>query len=242
MKTLIGIIIVLMSFAIQAQNAMYVVDTECTRWETVSIPINVANQDDFVAFQFDLVIPVSTTFVSAELTDRSDGHMLSAVAVEPTRVRVLAFSMSNALFKDNEGPIVKIHIEVEARPGIHPLLLEDAIIASPSAQNIIDDYCSGILTVKRSTVSIKSIVEPEGFGIVEGYGDYEIGYPVKLLAIPYRSTEFVKWSIYGGEVISKEEYLVFRAEKDEIFVAHFKKKSPDRLIDRIRLWWRNIRN
>ena len=238
MKTLIGIIIVLTSLVIQAQNSMHVLYTECIRTQTVTIPIEVLNQDEFVAFQFDLIFPEDVEFLSAKLTDRKVDHDLSAVAVGNNRARFVAYSLNNFVFTGVEGVVLNVDVEVHAQAGEYDILLEDVILASLDAQNIIDDVYHGILLVKEPTFSIKGISNNDLLGRVEGSGIYKQGYPVRLLAVSYRSTEFVKWTTYENKPISKNKNLIFKAEADEVYIAHFKKKDNLGWIDRLRHWWR----
>ena len=133
-------------------NVMIVLDATADPGEEVLIEIAIDNVDQFVALQFDIVLPDGFTYVpnSTELNpERSDGHQAHAAILPNTNTyRALAFSMQNAYFLGNSGVVLSFKVIAPDTPGaIYPFNLTDAIISNLNAQQILTGVVNGVVTM-----------------------------------------------------------------------------------------------
>ena len=67
---------------------------------------------DFTAFQFEVELPENTDITAMRVNgQRKDGHQLLFAKVADNRYRVAVLSLSNAVFKGNEGELLSISID-----------------------------------------------------------------------------------------------------------------------------------
>lgn len=90
------------------QNIMFIRDIQTQILDTVSISLHINNSEAFVAFQTDVKIPEGFTYInnSANLSERANGHILSANLIPGNILRVLAFhSIKTVLWRYRSGSI-----------------------------------------------------------------------------------------------------------------------------------------
>ncbi len=81
-------------------------------YDTLYIPFNIRNYESFVAFQFDVSLPPEVIYQpnSAVLTSRAQGHVVTASVLGNGKIRIIAFSMTQAPFLSDSGDVVKIKV------------------------------------------------------------------------------------------------------------------------------------
>lgn len=108
----------------QTTESLSIADFEITAGETKSVAVEMTSDTEFVAFQFDLLLPDGITIALTERgkldvelgKDMVDDHTLAAQKVSETenRYRFVCFSMTNAGFWDTSGTVLNISIQADA--------------------------------------------------------------------------------------------------------------------------------
>ena len=108
----------------QTTESLSIADFEIMAGETKSVAVELTSDTEFVAFQFDLLLPDGLTIASTEqgLLDVQLNvgmvlnHMLTAQKVSETEnlYRFVCFSMTNAGFLNTSGTILNISIQADA--------------------------------------------------------------------------------------------------------------------------------
>lgn len=103
-------------------NAFYIPSTTLSAGAQQTLNINLKNENEITAFQFDLTLPsgiVINTMLNdddeqvpnVKLTERKKSkHQLSCVQQEDGSYRIVVISMSNQTFRNNDGAIVAVNV------------------------------------------------------------------------------------------------------------------------------------
>lgn len=103
-------------------NAFYIPSTTLSAGAQQTLNINLKNENEITAFQFDLTLPSGITVntmlndddeqvPNVQLTDRKKSkHQLSCIQQEDGSYRIVVISMSNQTFRDNDGAIVAVNV------------------------------------------------------------------------------------------------------------------------------------
>lgn len=75
----------------------------------VMLPVALNNREVYSAFQLDVVLPVGVELAEATLTGRAKAsHTIAWNTLADGSVRVVAYAMDNAAFRDNEGALLNL--------------------------------------------------------------------------------------------------------------------------------------
>lgn len=75
----------------------------------VMLPVALNNREAYSAFQLDVVLPVGVELAEATLTGRAKAsHTIAWNTLADGSVRVVAYAMDNAAFRDNEGALLNL--------------------------------------------------------------------------------------------------------------------------------------
>ncbi|NLN95084.1 MAG: T9SS type A sorting domain-containing protein, partial [Bacteroidales bacterium] len=121
-------------------NIMKLHDVVAEAGSTIVIEMEIINEDQFVAWQFDIPLPEGFDYVagSAALTDRATNHQIHANVLPSTNLfRSLSISFTNDFFLGNSGVVATYEITTPDEPGVYDFVLVDAIISNIQAQDII---------------------------------------------------------------------------------------------------------
>ena len=103
-------------------NAFYIPSTTLSAGAQQTLNINLKNENEITAFQFDLTLPSGITVntmlndddeqvPNVQLTDRKKSkHQLSCIQQGDGSYRIVVISMSNQTFRDNDGAIVAVNV------------------------------------------------------------------------------------------------------------------------------------
>lgn len=103
-------------------NNFYIPNITLNAGAQQTLNINLKNENEITAFQFDLTLPsgiaINTMLndddelvPNVQLTDRKKSkHQLSCIQQEDGSYRIVVISMSNQAFRDNDGAIVAINV------------------------------------------------------------------------------------------------------------------------------------
>lgn len=142
---------------IEAENWMTISSATAQPADTIALSIDITNDDPFVAFQCDVLLPEAMTYIenSVMLTDRSVDHVVSATVLVGNCLRIIVFSPNNNFFLGNEGDVLTFEINTGNILGWFPLNLENVIIANEYSQNICTGVVNGWIDVQSITVNSK---------------------------------------------------------------------------------------
>ena len=122
----------------------------------VELPFSINNMEEFVAFQFDLILPgvLSYPVNDIELTSRkADDHVVSANMIDENKLRVIAYSPSNQPFSGNSGDIVNIGLSVFGNDGNYSLNLTNVVISDSNYIDIFSASYNGTLSIISPDIS-----------------------------------------------------------------------------------------
>jgi len=125
-----------------------------TKGDTVSLPFSINNSEPFVAFQFDITLPDSVSFVNSSLilSNRASGsHSITSSFITSNKLRVLAYSMNQSQFSGSAGEVCSFNVILNKKYGEYPLSLSDGIIGNVNNQNIISSMNNGLLKILPDT-------------------------------------------------------------------------------------------
>ena len=131
-----------------AQNSMAVTSATGHPQEEVTLNISIENSVEFVAFQTEIPLGESLEYVtgSAVLTDRSNGHLLSA-KVSGSTLKIYAYSLSNTAFTGSEGDVMTFRLRLLNEPGENAIVLDKAKIADATGNALPLETSNGTVTI-----------------------------------------------------------------------------------------------
>jgi len=136
---------------IQNSNIMKLWDTTAQVGENIVINMEIINDDTFVGFQFDILLPEAFEYVPNTIAlnpSRMVDHLIQASVLQNTNIfRVMSFSLTNAAYYGNSGAIASFTLSTPTIAGIYHLVINNATIGNPNAQNIITGTENGIVTL-----------------------------------------------------------------------------------------------
>ncbi|MDP8269251.1 MAG: choice-of-anchor D domain-containing protein, partial [Candidatus Tenebribacter davisii] len=137
-----------------AVNELHVMDAVGSSGYNTEISFTINNMEEFVAFQFDLILPEVLSYVdnSVALSARSVDHVVIANNLPDGVLRIIVYSPSNTVFTGNEGQIVSFTALVDGIGGTYPLNLTNVIISDVNGDDIISDFFSGSLSITASDI------------------------------------------------------------------------------------------
>jgi len=150
------ILFCLISIFLYGQNTMFIPDYSGSFNDTLVIDIKINNANNFVAFQTDIELPTQSLYIpnSAVLTERSNGHIISASLIQNNLLRVLAFSINQSPFLGDSGSVAKFKIKLKTEPGVYPILIINPIISNANSENILTSFSNGSLTIYSPKINI----------------------------------------------------------------------------------------
>ncbi|MBN2410700.1 choice-of-anchor D domain-containing protein [candidate division KSB1 bacterium] len=141
-------------------NILIVEDTTGVKGQNININLSITNNENFNAFQFDLIVPVCLTvnLSSCQLTSRAQGHSLSKTQIESNKYRFLAYSTNNDIFTGDSGPVLQVNCDVSGSPGAYTLSTENQIIGGTDGQNVFSSAVNGTFTLDTIPSKVENIV------------------------------------------------------------------------------------
>jgi len=134
-------------FQIQTQNFL--------KGESKPVEVEIENEDPFVAFQFDLSYPLGFTpdLNAIALTARKQDHVLAAIALSNTSLRILVYSPGQKVFTGKSGAVLTIPFvsETSLTYGTYNLAFSNTVISNIRSENILYASKNGILNVQLAT-------------------------------------------------------------------------------------------
>ena len=150
MKRLFLILFLQTSLWAQNQNILIVNDLEVYYGDTAWVDIDMNNDDEIVAFQFDLIYPDNLVYSGASfLSDRSNDHTLS-VQFNVDYLRVMAYNVSLDPFSGNSGTIVTIGLVPMDEYDTFTIAITNPNLSNMYSENLVTGWVDGEVTVYDS--------------------------------------------------------------------------------------------
>ncbi len=208
---------------IPSLNILSIGDYTAMSGAETTISVNLNNSDDVVAFQLDIPLDASLSYVagSAALTPRATAnHFMSAQIVSNNTLRFIVYSMPSTPFIGENGAIVTFDITGSVA-GTYALNMTNAILSDAQGQSLLTEVVNGSIEIlPLPTYTINAGVYPEGAGTVTGAGVYEEGETATLTATAIGAYTFDNWT-EGGDVVSTDATYSFVVTEDRNLVANF---------------------
>ena len=126
----------------------------------VEIPVSFENMEEFIAFQFDLLIPEGLEFVSNSIVHQSsrfDDHDIAVNLINGNILRFIGYSPSNKSFVGNSGELFSFKLKPIVNAGYFPLDVSNAVITNSTQENILSYAYNGYFQIKTPNLSINPI-------------------------------------------------------------------------------------
>ena len=144
-------------------NIMRIADAQAQAEEVFTVSLEIENDDPFVAFQADILLPDGFVFQPGSVVlnpERKNGHSVVHNLLEGNILRVLAFSIGNAAFIGNEGEVLSFEVQAPGTQGNYTMSITSPVISSISGVNIVTGTEAGTITISGTTsVTTGSILE-----------------------------------------------------------------------------------
>ena len=166
------IISFILFISLSASNILQIHDASGEPYDTITVYVEIINDDQFVAFQFDLPLPEQITYLlnSACLTDRSVDHIIISSIINDDTLRILSYSPTNTAFIGNNGNIAYFKLVAGNVPGNYPLNLVNPIISDSNSINILTDVITGTITILSNGVNYPETgYDNTEFSILQNY-------------------------------------------------------------------------
>jgi hypothetical protein len=192
-------------------NYLLVNNQNFLQGESKSVAIEVRNVESFVALQFDLNYPAGFTpdLNAISLTERKQDHVLAAVALSKTGLRILIYSPGQKTFTGNSGPVLNIPFKAEESmiPGYYNLTFSNTLLSNPKSENILYSPENGILNIQKITTEITQETDNKDVKIypnpaTESFHIYGIKGTASLKLIDINGKETLIKEIKNNESVS----------------------------------------
>jgi hypothetical protein len=152
-----------------APNYLTIKDQTFTQGESKIVQIEIENEEQFVAFQFDLSYPEGFTpdLNAIILTSRKQDHFVAASALSETSLRIIAYSFTQKAFNDKTGAVLNIPFSTNVDMVVdrYNLTFSNALISNIQSENILYGSTNGTLIVQKLS-SLQEIPLIAGWNII----------------------------------------------------------------------------
>ena len=120
----------------------------------ITIGYTINNTDQFVAFQFDIILPSVLTYIQDSIwLYRKTDHFIIANQVNQQTLRIVAFSPTNSPFTGNDGEIVAIKFNLNGTYGTYNVGLSNVTISNAIGVNVLTGYFPGFIKIIAPDIS-----------------------------------------------------------------------------------------
>ena len=179
-------------------NELHMVPDSGRSGQPIKISYTINNEDQFSAFQFDIILPSVMTFVQDSVwLFRKIDHVIIASLVNQNTLRILAYSLSNQPFTGNDGEIVRVMFNLNGSAGTYNVGLNNVVITSPIGVNILSGVYPGYIKITAPDISGQTEVD---FGEVSVLDTLSYNYELSntgndtLFVTEFSSSETYFWN------------------------------------------------
>lgn len=147
----------------------------------VVLPVALSNDADYSAFQLDVTLPAGVELAEATFTGRGKAsHAVAWNTLTDGSVRIVAYAMDNAAFRDNEGALLNLVLETTDEVSADAVLtLADGLFATAGgaehrAADISVMMRSGATGVEKDYAASFRVYGVEDAVVVESSADREV--------------------------------------------------------------------
>ena len=140
-------------FALAQTNRLYITPTDCPLGKTTPVELQLDNQSEVVALQFNLHIPDVVSLKGQEMLlaeERIDGHTLSVTPKGDNNYLVILMSMDNKPFKNSNGALIRLPLTVPDDLEVgkeYPFTLSQVIVSDRQGKNVLTSSDAGAITI-----------------------------------------------------------------------------------------------
>ncbi len=130
---------------------------------TVTVPISITNDEEFISFQCDIVLPGGFNYISGSitLTSRSVDHVVNVTNIGNNTIRLLSYSLNNTPYLQDTGIVANFSLITPSTEGDYIININNGIIGNAESVNIIDNTLAGEINLAPIGVSENRILESE---------------------------------------------------------------------------------
>jgi len=178
-------------------NELHMVPDSGRSGYPISISYTINNTDQFVAFQFDVILPSVLTYIQDSVwLYRTTDHFVIANQVDPQTLRIVAFSPTNQPFTGNGGEIVSILFDLNGSTGTYNVGLSNVTISNAIGTNILTGYYPGFIKITSPDISGENNLDFGEVSVLDtvsyGYQLYNTGNDT-LFVTDFYSSETYFW-------------------------------------------------
>ena len=193
--------------------------------ETKTMTISLANADEVVGFQVDVMLPSQVSFVSGSvaLSDRATAnHNLVYNIIPSGALRILVYSMPSTPFTGDDGPLCTFNVTLGNEAGTYPVTLSEAVLSDINGNELPVTTTDGSITINGGTqnYTITATANPVAGGTITGAGTYAQGSTATLVATANSGYTFANWT-ENGTIVSTSAIYSFTVTTDRTLVANF---------------------
>jgi len=144
-----------------AQNTMQIDNVQGVINSTVTVPISITNDEEFISFQCDVLLPDGFNYVpgSITLTPRSTDHVVNVTNIEDNTIRILSYSLNNSVFLLDSGVVAKFNLSTPSTEGDYVVGIENGIIGNAQSINVLDSLVVGEISLVPIGVTENNLLQ-----------------------------------------------------------------------------------
>ena len=216
MKRLLSIVMgfVVALSALQAQNSITIDNVDFVKGESAVMTVNLKNATTFSAFQMDLTLPEGLEIaknndkLDITLNDarKSDSHVLSYHAISSNKVRIAAYSGSNANLKGNSGALLHIALKATGKATTYTATLDNILFTTADENEV--SLANASAKVKVS-YDMQASVTDASKGSISLSGEPSHGSKITITVSPKEHYELDKLMVNDQDVTAQVKNNVY---------------------------------
>lgn len=158
MKKLVILIMTVVGLVAQGQNILSLTGGNGYPGDEVTVTLSLTNSDAVTALQTFVPLGSNLTYVagSATLTDRSNGHQLSASVLRDT-LRLYSYSLSLNSYNGTSGALLTFRLRLGREPGQISLMPTQTLLSSETGSSLLVGTNGGMVTVLAPKVQVTPV-------------------------------------------------------------------------------------
>ena len=162
-KLILFLLLLTFTFPIitSAQNIMQINNAQGVINSTVVVPISITNNEEFISFQCDVLLPDGFNYVagSITLTPRSVDHVVNVTNTGSNTIRILSYSLNNTPFLLDSGIVANFNLTTPPTQGDYSIGINNGIIGNAESVNILDSIVVGEINLAPIGILENNLLE-----------------------------------------------------------------------------------
>lgn len=179
-------------------NELFMVPDSGRSGYPISISYTINNTDQFVSFQFDIILPSVLTFVEDSVwLFRKTNHIIISNLINQQTLRIFAYSPTNQPFTGSSGEIVRVLFNLSGTSGTYNVGLNNVVVSNSIGVNILTGYYPGFIKIIAPDISGQTSID---FGEVSVLDTISYSYQLSntgndtLYVTEFSSSEIYFWN------------------------------------------------